>query len=235
MFETFPNHGEKMKLKVQSASNTLLVTLQTLQQQYKAVYSAEDELIKLRSDVRTSQVSEKELITLRDTTQIKLDDDKAKLEQLGKDLADRETEWETRLENMWAHLEGSDTKLADLMDKSTKTYDDLILVIEDLKTNHPVCYGQIEPLIQTIEQLTQYIAELSRNRSAVASFMELRTMFEEFYTSVVIQAFGEGEAIDLGNLHVLLETKIEEAANTVQETYVGILSAGCEFLGRFHV
>jgi len=172
------------------------------------VYKIEDELIAMRTDVRISQVSEKELIVLRDTTQVKLDDDKAKLEQLGKDLATRETEWEARLENMWVDLESSDSKLTELMTKSTQTYDELILVIADLKTNHPICYSQIEPLILTIEQLTQYIAELSRNRNAVSSFTELRTMFEEFYTSVVIQAFGEGEAIDLGNLHTLLETKI---------------------------
>ncbi len=80
MFETFPNHGEKMKLKVQSATNTLLVTLRTLQGQYEDVYAIEEELQNMRSDVKTSQVTEKELIALRDVTQIKLDDDKAKLE-----------------------------------------------------------------------------------------------------------------------------------------------------------
>ncbi len=139
---------------------------------------------------------------------------------------------------MWSHLETSDSKLIDLMDKSTQTYDELILIIADIKTNHPICYSQIEPLILTIEQLTEYIAELSRNRNAVASFTELRTMFEEFYTSVVIQAFGEGESIDLGNLSELLEIKINEAAETVQATYVQPQPNSTSyllFLGRFHL
>lgn len=117
------------------------------------------------------------------------------------------------------HLNEQDTLFVTLLEKAQLTYDELMVDIEQLREKYPKCYSQVEPLIATVVQLTEYIAELNRNRNAVAKFEEMRAEFTQYFEEIFIEAFGIEESIDLANIHQVLEQKIIASFENVQYSY----------------
>lgn len=204
--------------------NTAVITnhIETLAGQYKKVNEIEEQLTALRSNVRTTQMTAKDLEIAEAEAQNKLQSDQARLKLLSTQIEERKVQWEARIEGLSRKIQDEDANLAVLQDRAGEIFQEVVKDSKKFQANYPQCFAQIQPMMMSIFQLYQYQASLEKNRRTIESFQELRAEFSAEYLSIMVKTFGQGvvNAVNLNNIQDFINNQIAFEAQRVQDVHM---------------
>lgn len=143
---------------------TIQTYIESLSDQYQNLANIEEDLTRMRTNLRTAQITQAELEIQQAEAQTKLDEDRESLQLLAQTIEARRIQWETRIEDLNIRITSENDRLLVLQASAQTIFDELINDISgSFEEQYPACYETVQPFLMSIYQLIQYQDQLQEN------------------------------------------------------------------------